>query len=72
MIFFESVVESIPEAARYLSVRVGVFNGSLRIAVTVDRSGDERALFAQFPNARADRDGDGAEYLLTLEGGVSA
>lgn len=70
--FFESVVESIPEAARYLSVRVGVFNGSLRIAVTVDRSADERALFAQFPNARADRDGDGAEYLLTLEGGVSA
>ena len=70
--FFEDVLESAMDSARYLSVRVSAVNGTLRCSIETDGSADDGALRRKYPPLRVARDEDGTEYILPLTGGEAA
>lgn len=69
--FFESVLETLLDAVRYIAVRVVRVNEEIRCIVTVDYyTEDISELVHKYPNMRIIRDEDGStEYTLSLVGG---
>ena len=68
--FFESIVETVMDSARYLNVAVRKAEGRLRCTVMTDCSGDYTEIRRLFPQVQIVHDEDGGtEYLLPLEGG---
>lgn len=68
--FFEDVIETALDKAKYIAVRVYEVKGTLRISISLDCKIDTKYLVATYPEMQEDESEEETELYLPLTGGV--
>ena len=68
--FFEDVIETVLDAAKYINTRVCEVNGVLRINIMTDCNCETKYLCFKYPQISISAEDDGTELVMPLDGGM--